>query len=167
MSTKNDYSSEEWKAISGAPVAAGLFIVLADASGPVGISKEAHAVRNAITDAARGDAPEIIKALAETAKSGGERPELPDVPKGDSAKMRVALIRTIKTAVDAVERKSPGELDAYRTWLASVATKVAHASKEGGFLGIGGTLVSSDEQAALDQLADVLGVDARTDTPHS
>ena len=65
MSTRNDYSSEEWKAISGAPVAAGLFIVLADASGPVGISKEAHAVRNAITDAARGDAPEIIKALAE------------------------------------------------------------------------------------------------------
>ena len=168
MSTKNDYSSEEWKAISGAPAAAGLFITLADANGPVGIAKEALAVRNAIVDAARDDAPEIIKALAETAKSGGgERPELPEVPKGDTAKVRVALIRTIKTAVDAVERKSPGEVDAYRTWLASVAKKVAQAAKEGGFLGIGGTLVSGDEQEALDQLADVLGVDIRTDTPHT
>jgi hypothetical protein len=39
-----------------------------------------------------------------------------------------------------------------------VATKVSQASKEGGFLGIGGTLVSADEQAALQQLSDVLGI---------
>src|SRR5262245_19158770 len=107
MSTKNDYSSEEWKAISSAPVAAGLFITLADANGLVGIAKEGRAVRNAISDAAKNDAPEIIKAVAESWQSGGERPEVPDVPKGDTRKMRVALIRTIKTAVDSVESKSP------------------------------------------------------------
>jgi hypothetical protein len=42
-----------------------------------------------------------------------------------------------------------------------VAEKVSQASKEGGFLGIGGTVVSREEQEGLKQLADALGVPAR------
>jgi hypothetical protein len=38
--------------------------------------------------------------------------------------------------------------------------RVAHASKEGGVLGVGGTLVSAEEQAALEQLAAMLNVSA-------
>jgi hypothetical protein len=38
-----------------------------------------------------------------------------------------------------------------------VANKVANASKEGGILGIGGTLVSEGEQKALDQINSVTG----------
>ena len=165
MSTKNDYSADEWKAISGAPMAAGLFITLSDASGPVGIAKEALAVGKAITDSAQGEAPEVVKALAEAVKSGGERPALPDLPMGDRAKTKDALIGTLKTAVGAIERKSPGEVDAYKTWLASVAAKVAQASKEGGFLGIGGTPVSRAEQEGLEKLADILGVNVRRAAP--
>jgi hypothetical protein len=158
MSTKNDYSAEEWKAISGAPVAAGLFITLSDASGPVGLTKEAVAVGKAVLDSATGDAPAVVKSLAESVKSAGGRLELPDVPKGDHAKAKDVLLGLIKTAVGTVEKKSPGEVEGFKTWLASVAAKVAQASKEGGFLGIGGTRVSGDEQKALDQLADLLGV---------
>jgi hypothetical protein len=91
MSTKNDYSAEEWKAISAAPVAAGLLITLSDASGPVGIAKEAMAVGKAISDSALGDAPEIVKSVGESVRSGGGRPELPDVPHGDRAKTKEAL----------------------------------------------------------------------------
>lgn len=159
MSTKNDYSADEWKAITGAPVAAGMFITLSDASGPLGIAKEALAVGKAITDSAHGETPEIIKALAEAVKSGA-RPDLPDVPASDRTWAKEALIGTIRTAVEAVERKSPGEVDAYRKWLTSVAAKVAEASKEGTFLGMGGTRVSPEEQAGLDRLAEVLGVNA-------
>jgi hypothetical protein len=161
MSTKSDYSAEEWKAISAAPVVAGLLITLSDASGPVGIAKEAMAVSQTITESASGDAPEIVKALAEHVTSGGGRPELPDVPKNDRAQMKDGLLRIIKTAVAAVETKSPAEAAAFKTWLVSVATKVAQASKEGGFLGIGGTQVSTDEQEALRQLALTLGVSPR------
>jgi hypothetical protein len=156
MSTKSDYSAEEWKAISGAPVAAGLFVALADASGPVGAAREALAVGQAISQAASGDTPEVVKSLAENVKSAG-RPVLPDVPAGDRAQTRDALIGTIKTAVQAVESKSPAEAEAYKSWLTSVATKVSRASKEGGFLGFGGTPVSKSEEEALKQLADVLG----------
>jgi hypothetical protein len=167
MSTKSDYSAEEWKAISGAPVAAGLFITLSDASGPVGIAKEAMAVGKAITDSAAGEAPEVVKSLAESVKSGGGRPELPSVPTGDRAKAKDALLGTIRAAVGTVEKKSPAEAEGFKTWLASVAGKVSQASKEGGFLGIGGTPVSSDEQHALTQLAEVLGVSRRRSATHS
>ena len=162
MSTKTDYSADEWKAISGAPVAAGLFVTLSDASGPVGIAKEAIAVGKAITESAQGDAPEIVKSLAESVKTGGGRPELPDVPTGDRAQVKDAVIGAIRKAVEAVERKSPNEVEGFKVWLTSVAVKVSQASKEGGFLGIGGTVVSAQEQEALTTLAGVLGVTARS-----
>lgn len=155
MSTKNDYTSEEWKAIASAPVAAGMFITLADASGPVGIAKEAMAVGRAITDAAQGPAPEIVKAIATSMKDSG-RPETPDIPISNRAKSKLALTNTIKSAVDAVERHSPSEVEPYKAWLAAVAKKVAEASKEGGFLGMGGTLVSQKEEEALKELDAVL-----------
>jgi hypothetical protein len=157
MSTKKDYSADEWKAITGAPVAAGMFVALSDTSGPIGIAKEALAVGKAIADSARGDAPEIVKSLAESVKAGGGRPELPEVPTGDPTRTKDALIGTLKSAVGAVERKSPSEATAYKTWLTSVATKVSEASREGGFLGMGGTTVSRSEEDALNQLAEVLG----------
>jgi hypothetical protein len=62
MSMK-DYSDQEWKAISGAPTAAGLFITLADASGPVGIAKEAMAVSRAISEAATGPVRVVWRAV--------------------------------------------------------------------------------------------------------
>ena len=155
MSTKNDYSSAEWKAIASAPVAAGLFITMSDASGPIGLVKEAMAVGKAITDAAQAGAPEIIRAVAASVKDSG-RPETPDIPMGSRAQSKEALTNTIRSAVDAVERHSPSEAQAYKTWLATVAKRVAEASKEGGFLNMGGTLVSSKEEEALKELTQVL-----------
>jgi hypothetical protein len=157
MSTKNEYSAEEWKTISGAPVVAGLYISLSDASGPVGLTKEAIAVGKAITDSTVDSSPEIVRSIAESVKSAGGRPELPDVPKGDRATMQAELISHIKRAVIAVETKSPAEAEPFKAWLVSVAAKVARASKEGGFLGFGGTLVSEEEQKAIAQLAAALG----------
>jgi hypothetical protein len=162
MSKKQDYTDAEWKAISAAPVAAGLFITMSDPSGPSGIAKEAMAVGKAITDAATGDTPEIVKAIAESTKASGGRPELPDFPRADRNAAKEALMGVIKTAAGAIQTKSPAEADSYKAWLGSVAVKVAQASKEGGFLGIGGTLVSKQEQDALTQLAGVLGVSAET-----
>jgi len=157
MSTKSDYSAEEWNAIAGAPAAAGLLVTLADPSGVIGITKEAMAVGKAIAESATGDAPEIVKDIAGQATSTQGKYNLPDVPTGDRAQTKDALIATIKSAVHAVETKSPAEADGYKFWLSSVATKVSQAAKEGGVLGFGGTRVSGAEQEALAQLADALG----------
>src|SRR5262245_58754383 len=96
MSTKSDYSAEEWKVIAGAPAAAGLLVTLADPSGLVGITKEAMAVSRAITQATPADAPEIVKALAENLKTGQGKFELPDVPTGNRAQTKDALVSAIK-----------------------------------------------------------------------
>ncbi len=137
MSTKSDYSDAEWKAVSAAPVAAGLLITLSDASGPVGIAKEAVAVSKAISESALGDAPEIVKTVAESVKTGAGRPELPAMPSGGRAQMKDALMGVIKNAVGALQTKSPLEVERYKTWLVSIATKVSQASKEGGTPGHG------------------------------
>jgi hypothetical protein len=158
MSTKADYSTDQWKAISDAPMAAGMLISLADMSGPIAMAKEAMAVGRAIIDSATGDAPDVAKALAASVKEGGGRPRVPDVWSGDRAKTTEALLGAINLAVAAVAQQSPGEVHAYKTWLVGVATKVAEAAKEGGFLGFGGTPVSTGEQEGLEHLRRALGL---------
>jgi len=164
MSTKADYSAEEWKAIASAPVAAGLVITLSDVSDPVGIAKEAMAVGRAISASTLSDKPEIVRSLVESVKTGNGRPELPELPTGDRAQTKDAVIGAIRNAVEAVQRRSPGEVEAYKVWLASVAAKVSQASKNGGLFGVGGTLVSAQEQEALSRLTDVLGVKTQRTT---
>ena len=58
-------------------------------------------------------------------------------------------------------QKSSAEADEYRWWLISLAKKTAEASKEGGFLGIGGVQVSEDENAAVNELSSGLGLSAK------
>lgn len=41
-----------------------------------------------------------------------------------------------------VAAKSPAEADEYKSWLTTLAQKASEASKEGGFMGFGGKLVS-------------------------
>ena len=67
------------------------------------------------------------------------------------------LVEILKAGAGAVAAKSPGELQAYKDTILSVAQASAEASKEGGFLGIGGTLVSKEEQAALYAIRAALG----------
>ena len=157
MSTKSDYTDAEWKAISTAPVAAGLLITASDGSG---LAKEAIAVGLAISRSTLGDAPEIVKALAYTVKAGGGTPALPDLPAGGRAQTNDALIGIVRAAVGALQTKSPAEAESYKAWLASVTAKVSHASKEP--LAIAGARATTEEQEALRQLADILGVSAPT-----
>lgn len=159
MSTKADYSAEERNSISAAPFLAGLFISMSDPSGLAGITKEALAVGRSLADPKVTGNTEVLTSLAESLKAGGfsGRPQLPDLPKGDKAAARAAMIRHIQAASTAIASKSPTEADAYRQWLVTAAQSVAEAAKEGGFLGIGGTRVSAEEQAALQELSSALG----------
>jgi hypothetical protein len=102
----------------------------------------------------QGDRPIGVGGCTGDRKGG--RPELPDLPTGDRTQTKNALIGAVKTAVRAVENKSPSEVEGYKTWLAAVAAKVSQASKEGGFVGRGVALLSREEEKALKQLAAVL-----------
>ena len=159
MSKQTDYTPEEWKTISAAPVMAGLLVTVSDLSGPIGTAKEVIAVVRGVVDAAAGTANELIKAVAEGIKALGGKPDMPDLP-GDRAAVRTALIDGCKRALAIVSQKSPAEAEEYKQWLTSLAQKTAEASKEGGFLGFGGVQISDDEKAAVNELSSALSAKA-------
>ena len=64
MSKQTDYTPEEWKTISAAPIMAGLLVTVSDLSGPIGTAKEAIAVVKGVIDAAAGTSNELINAVA-------------------------------------------------------------------------------------------------------
>jgi hypothetical protein len=54
-------------------------------------------------------------------------------------------------------KASPGEVDAYKKFVMTVAQAAAGAHKEGGILGIGGQEISDAENQALDEISVALG----------
>ena len=71
-----------------------------------------------------------------------------------------SALDVIWDAVAAVSANSPRDASEYGRLLLNVASQVAEASKEGGFLGIGGTRVNEEEQKAIDQIRKVVGIAA-------
>jgi hypothetical protein len=158
MATQRDFTAEEWKSISAAPLMAGLVVTMADVGGPVGVAKEAVAVSKAISESATGSAGELVRSLAEAFRAGA-RPEMPSVPK-DREQARTAFVDVCRTAAATVSAKSPAEAQEFKAWLVTIARRAAEAAKEGGFFGFGGTQVSEHEQEALARLTSALGVPA-------
>jgi len=124
-----------------------------DLSGPIGTVKEAQAAGKAMLDAASKADPTSVLA---SAFGAGLTMDMASQVKL-LAPSKDKLIDIVKAGAAAVAAKSPGELQAYKNTVLSVAQASAEASKEGGFLGIGGTLVSKEEQAAIDAIKAALG----------
>ena len=127
MSKQTDYTPEEWKTISAAPVLAGLLVSVSDMSGPIGLTKEAFAVVKGVTESSASTSNELIKTLAEQIKARGGKPEMPQLP-DDREGVRSALIDTCQRAAAVVAQKSAPEADEYKRWLVSLARKTAEAS---------------------------------------
>ena len=144
---------ESWKHVAAGPAAALFMVSTSDLSGPIGSIKEAQAAGKALLDAASKAEPTSVLA---SAFGGGLTTDMASQVKA-LAPSKDKLIEIVKAGAAAVAAKSPGELQAYKNTILSVAQASAEASKEGGFLGIGGTLVSKDEQAALDAIKAALG----------
>lgn len=89
-----------------------------------------------------------------------EQKPAPSSEGASTPKSNDAILAELGSAVALVDSKAPGEASAFRQWLYQAAVKVAEANTEGGFLGMGGTPVSAEEQSALADLARVLNVTA-------
>ncbi|MGB6755737.1 MAG: hypothetical protein WBE71_25085 [Xanthobacteraceae bacterium] len=161
MATKSSFTADEWKTILGSPVLAGMAVTLAEPSGLWGLMKEGMASGRAVMDAKNdAGATELAKAIATEMEGsegrgdarGGLRAELTGKTPAE-LKQHAALTR-VGQIVDA---KTPDEAPAFKSWLTHVAEKVAEASTEDGFMGIGGVQVSDAEKASLADVARALG----------
>jgi hypothetical protein len=159
MTTKADFSEDEWTRLKRGPFIAGMAISLADPGGPIEAVKETAATLKTVTGAAdSGTRGEFVALLAgEVSAEARERknPLAGFKPKGAMAGQEILdEIRAVNGIV--AEKATPEEAEAYRAWLLAAAKEAADAAKEGGFMGFHAERVSEGEQRMLDQLAGVL-----------
>ncbi len=132
-------------------------------------TKEATASAAAEARAAVEQAKDEVSQFPGTTISAGSGQITPGAPDlslrpeeaRDPAAMKARALQTIAAAGSLLAAKAaPADAAAYKAWLYQVARDVAHASKEGGFLGFGGKRIGEGEQALLDELRAALGVEA-------
>lgn len=159
MSTKADFSVDEWDLLRSSPLMASIMVVAASPSGPIGVVQESAAAGKMIIQAAGTAQTPLLKELAEDLQA---RMSIPKPPAGASpAQIQGAASEILKRTSDLLATKAtPEEAVEYKQWLVKVAEATAEASKEGGFLGFGGTLVSDQEEVALAAINTALGLGA-------
>jgi hypothetical protein len=151
--TKKLFAEDEWTKIRLAPLAAASLVMLASPSKGEDATAEAQAAVAAL-DATRGGS--TAWSLLNVAFPQGVT--VADMQKFINETPPAAMMSTIKAAAAAVAAKAPDQAAAFKATLMQVATGVAEASKEGGFLGMGKKVVSDEEQTALADLRLALGL---------
>jgi hypothetical protein len=161
MTAKTDYTPEEWSKLIAAPYHTAMLVVIADMN--VTFLKEITAMAQAVMATVQGTENELLKEIASdfSQKENQEqiKPEIEGLKnEKDPAILKQKLLDYVAASCNLVTEKDPEDGDVYRKWLLYLADATAKGSKEGGFLGIGAVRVSDQEQYALDELANVLGV---------
>jgi hypothetical protein len=163
MTTRTDFTEEEWHRLGRAPLVAGMAISLADPGGPIEAVKETNAALQTVLEAARdGRHGDFVREVAGDVAERAQRRENPMAGfKPTRARARDDVLGELR-AVNAllVAKTTPEEADAFREWLKAAAQRTALAAKEGGFLGFNAERVSENEQQMLDQLGAIFGDDA-------
>jgi hypothetical protein len=149
MTSKQDFSDEEWTRIRRAPLVAGVATSLADPGGPIEMAKETMATVRAATLP-----PSQEELLASVALDIQAMTQHKQNPLGDfKPRGGQQVLEELKGVNQLVTAKAtPEEAEAFRRWLLAAAQAAADAGKEGGFMGFGGEQVSAGEQRMLDQV---------------
>lgn len=162
MANKGDFTPEEWTKVLESIIAAGIAVSAVAPSGWWGTLKEAVAGLPALAAAKRDPkSNELIKAAIadfERSRDGNilaMRDRFAHAEATECVQRSLASLREVTAIVDA---KAPGEAAAFKTWLREISQKVAEATVEGSFFGLGGARVSAAETATLRDISIALGM---------
>jgi hypothetical protein len=158
MTSKADYTEQEWVRLRRAPFVAGLAISIADPGGPIELAKETIATLRATSTPPSQE--ELLVAVSQEIASMVNQKQNPMAGfKPDSSALAGKMILDELTGVNEIltAKATPEEADAFRRWLLAAAQASADGAKEGGFLGFGAELVSQGEQRMLGELREALG----------
>jgi hypothetical protein len=154
VTTKSDFTEDEWPRIVRAPFVAGMAISLADPGGPIEATKETMATLKTATNPPSREQllTEValeIQDMAQRKQSplGGYRPT---ADSGSAGEQVLAELGAVQALVSA--KAEPDEAAAFGRWLVAAAQAAADAAKEGGFMGFRAQQVSEREQSMLDQV---------------
>lgn len=176
MSMRQNFSEDEWLTLLQAPMQALVAVCLADKVDPVSFLQELRAgVKVVSEETSRSDLPgDLVPALLSSTTELDSQEPL----SGEELQLKkqfelLGLIQTFKNANEGknaaithfqkvaaiLNAKVTGvEANNCKTWLMSLAEKVAEVQKEGGIMGIGASRISDREADVLKQLASALGL---------
>jgi len=159
VTTKSDFTEEEWVRIRRAPFVAGMAVSLADPGGPIEMAKESMAtIRSATNPPSR---EQLLAEVALDVQSMTQQKQNPlrDYMLSKGTQPGQQILDEMRAVMGIVASKAtPEEADAFSQWLLATAQAAADAAKEGGFMGFDAELVSQGEQRMLDELRAALGM---------
>ncbi|HEY7714142.1 MAG TPA: hypothetical protein VIE90_06530 [Candidatus Binatia bacterium] len=158
MTSKFDFTPDEWKTIVAAAPMVGLAVTCASPNGPWGVMKEMLSMGMAMAEMLqKGSSNPLIAELAADLNARRTKSQPPEGIK-DPERCKELALKHVSAVNEIIDRKVTGEEGAeFKKWLLAVAHRVAEASNEGGIFGFGGERVSDAERNVLRQIAFALG----------
>jgi hypothetical protein len=147
MTTKADFTEEEWDEVLEGPPSAGLVVSMAERGGSI---REAFSIAKAYAEAAKQHGgSELLDEIA------GARPELDRTRHANFEELKEHALTKLRAAVSLLEGKAtPEEVEDYRRFVLAVADRVAAAKKEGD------EPISDAERTAIGDIAAAVGAPA-------
>ncbi|MFC7545287.1 hypothetical protein [Plantactinospora sp. GCM10030261] len=154
------FTDDEWNLLVGLPQA----VLTAASAAESDSTKKTMAENAAGLDAVsvgRESASPLVAAVAnEVVQRTGDPEageELPVIQPADPQAMIDDVLHRARTAAGMLTGKvDEGDAGAYKLWLVEIAEQVVTAAPSGGFLGLGGEVVSESERRFRDELSHVL-----------
>ena len=153
MTTKSDFTEEEWIRVRRAPFVAGMAISLADPGGPIELAKESAASLKSATNPPTREQLLAEIALDVQAMTQQRQNPLSGFKPTNAATAGQQILDELRAVSAIVSSKATAdEVPAFKQWLLTTAQAAADAAKEGGFMGFHAIQVSQGEDAMLDQV---------------
>jgi hypothetical protein len=145
MTGKADFTPEEWQTVLQGPPTAGMIVVTAQRGGTF---RETLSIAKGYVEARQQHgASELLDEIVSA------RPELDHTRYRSPAELKEHGLQHLRDAVGLLERKETAEqLDAYKSFVLSLADKVAKAHREDG----NADAVSEAERAAIGEITAAL-----------
>jgi hypothetical protein len=123
MTTKTDFTQDEWEALQKGVTGAGFLMAVSD-RGFFDTFKEAGALARHLGEARQSGSSELIRELAETRGTGFGLTSSPD-------EIETETLEALRKAMQVLEAKAPEEAEAYRSFVLQVAESVGNAAAGG------------------------------------
>jgi hypothetical protein len=157
MTSKSDFTEEEWVRIIRAPFIAGMAITLADPGGPIEAAKESMAsIRSATNPPTREQLLAEVALDIQAQVQQHHNPVKGYRPTGTTAPGEQVLEELREVHALVASRASTEETAAFGAWLVNTAQDAADAAKEGGFMGFNAEQVSQREKDMIDRVRDAV-----------